>query len=87
MSALIYIDLDHVHPVIDGVWHMVNLAQMPIPGQALTMLCGRAEAAEYTTKDEIRQRSGSLRMCLGCDAVYRARRGWVPSPGPRPRTR
>ncbi|RSM47833.1 hypothetical protein DMA12_07635 [Amycolatopsis balhimycina DSM 5908] len=84
MSALIYIDLEHVHPVIDGVWHQIDLLRMPLPGQALTMLCGRAAAAEYATKDEVRQCNGSLRMCPDCDAVYRVRRGWLPSPRPRP---
>lgn len=87
MSALIYIDLEHVHPVIDGVWHQIDLLQMPLPGQALTMLCGRTAAAEYTTKDAVRQRGGSLRMCPRCDAIHRSRRGWVPSPRPRPHRR
>lgn len=38
-AAVIYIDPLAIHPVIDGEWHRTRLAEIPQPGQAITMLC------------------------------------------------
>ena len=72
MSALIYIDLEHVHPIIDGVWHRAHLLAMPDPGQEITMLCGAIAPAEYHRLDERRQH-GIPTECPRCDLLYRRR--------------
>ena len=33
MSALIYVDLEALHPVVDGVWHRADLPRVPLPGE------------------------------------------------------
>lgn len=70
MSALIYVDLAHVHPVIDGVWHRAQLVGMPAPGVAITMLCGESAAAEYHRLDQ-RRAHGAPTACPRCDLLYR----------------
>lgn len=74
MAALIYVDLDSVHPVVDGVWHRARFQSMPQSGQAVTMLCGLAAAIEYERLDS-RRDHGTPTCCYGCDTVYRKQRG------------
>ncbi|GAA4552085.1 zinc finger protein [Amycolatopsis samaneae] len=89
MSALIYVSLDHVHPVVDGKWHRVQLAEMPEPGQVLHMLCGLTAPAEYE-RTEHRDARGPATQCWSCDFEYRRIHGidMYPDhpgrPGPRP---
>ncbi|MFE0027194.1 hypothetical protein [Amycolatopsis sp. NPDC059021] len=47
MSALIYLDLAHIHPIVNGQWYRARLVHVPQPGEAVTMLCGVSAAAEY----------------------------------------
>ncbi|MEV6445981.1 hypothetical protein [Amycolatopsis sp. NPDC051716] len=82
MNALIYIDLDSVHPVIDGVWHRASPTSMPDPGDRITMLCGAAAVAEYE-RLERRREHGTPTMCPRCDVVYRQQKG-IPPPRMRP---
>lgn len=74
MSALIYVDMASVHPVIDGVWHRATLTAMPDPGQGVTMLCGATAAAEYE-RLERRRDHGTPTMCIACDSIYRRQQG------------
>ena len=92
MSALIYVDLEALHPVVDGVWHRADLPRVPLPGESLTMLCGVAAVAEF--EDFVRRRDYPPQQCWSCDLVYRRRKnihvpaghpGLVTRPTPRPR--
>lgn len=74
MSAVIFVDMASVHPVIDGVWHRSDLLAMPDPGQGITMLCGKSAAAEYQRLDE-RRAHGTPTACPRCDLLYRQREG------------
>lgn len=86
MTAVIYVDLEAVLPVIDGEWHRVDLGRVPMPGEELTMLCGITATAEF--ENLVRRRDHPPRQCWNCDKVYRIRKGIAP-PGspPRPRGR
>lgn len=77
MTAVIFVDLAHVHPVIDGVWHRAQLLGMPDPGQGITMLCGETAAAEYQRLEQ-RRAHGVPTMCPRCDLLYRQREGIPP---------
>ncbi|GAA4537668.1 hypothetical protein GCM10023192_38330 [Amycolatopsis samaneae] len=83
MSALIYVSLEHIHPVVDGIWHRARLTEVPAPGEAVRMLCGLVAAAEY---DDVRGRDlhGVPRQCWSCECVYREENGFVPPPGGYP---
>ncbi|GAA4523518.1 zinc finger protein [Amycolatopsis samaneae] len=92
MSALIYVSLEHIRPVVDGKWHQVRLTGMPEPGQMLHMLCGLTAPAEYE-QSEHRDEHGPATQCWSCDFEYRRMNGidmYPEHPGrprlaPRPR--
>lgn len=81
MTALIYVDMEHVHPVINGVWHRAKLHGLPAPGTAMTMLCGESAAAEYRRLDE-RRAHGVPTACPNCDQMYRRQLGIPAQHGP-----
>jgi len=95
MTALIYVDTEAIHPVVDGEWHRADLCRVPMPGEEITMLCGVAAVAEF--EDLVRRRDHPPRQCWHCDLVYRRRRGIavppehpgliprIPRPAPKPR--
>lgn len=77
MNAKIYIDLDQVHPVVNGVWHRAAMQRMPQSGEAVRMMCGVAAAAEYDRLEHRRtdSASGPPTVCPDCDAIYRRAQG------------
>ena len=93
MSARIYVDLNAVHPVIDGQWHHATLVRVPEPGETIKMLCGRTAPAEFERQDQRRAHSIPT-QCWRCDLIYRRQHGihvsrdhpaLSPRPVPRPR--
>lgn len=72
MTAVIYVDPQAVHPVINGEWH--RLTDVLTPGQAFTTLCGISDTATFKPLSERRTR-GSPRQCDRCDVVYRCDQG------------
>ncbi|MEU8637682.1 hypothetical protein AB0C38_36350 [Amycolatopsis sp. NPDC048633] len=72
MSAVIYVDLQAVHPVIDGEWH--RLIEVLTPGQAFTTLCGISDTATFVPLSERRAR-GAPRQCDRCDVIHRRKQG------------
>ncbi|MFD9890723.1 zinc finger protein [Amycolatopsis sp. NPDC059027] len=74
MSALIYLNLDAVHPVIDGRWHRARLTSVPRPGEQITMLCGVTADAEFEGPRE-HEVHGVPKQCWDCDLVYRREHG------------
>ncbi|GAB3359987.1 zinc finger protein [Amycolatopsis echigonensis] len=82
MQALIFIDLDHVHPVVDGVWHRALLDSVPDPGEDVTMLCGLTAPAGFKSRDS-RDSNCVLVMCVHCDYQYRRANG-IPIPPNHP---
>ena len=74
MSAVIYVDLDAILPVINGVWHRIELTRMPEPGEGLTMLCGVTATAEFDHLDR-RRSHGTPTECWNCDLIYRRKHG------------
>ncbi|GAA4527552.1 hypothetical protein [Amycolatopsis samaneae] len=77
-TALIYINLDAVHPIINSVWHRTNINRLPSSGEPITMLCGATAPAEFegaAHRDVIRV----ARQCWDCERVYREKRG-LPAP-------
>lgn len=73
MTALIYVDIEALHPVIEGEWHRVDLHRVPMPGEKITMLCGVTAVAEF--EDLVRRRDHPPHQCWGCDLAYRRRKG------------
>lgn len=85
MTAVIYVDLDSVHPVVDGEWHRARFQNMPQSGESVTMLCGLVASAEYERSDN-RRRDAPPTCCWACDRAYRQMVGIpVRSPAPAPR--
>lgn len=74
MSAVIYIDFETIHPVIDGEWHRTRLTGIPKPGQGITMLCGVAAAATFKPVNQ-RRNHGVPKACPRCDSIYRRELG------------
>ncbi|MEQ0564725.1 zinc finger protein [Amycolatopsis sp. NEAU-NG30] len=74
MTAVIYIDFEAIHPVIDGEWHRTRLTGIPKPGQGITMLCGATATAVFQPLNRRRDR-GVATACPQCDAIYRRERG------------
>ncbi|WP_370939355.1 hypothetical protein [Amycolatopsis sp. cg13] len=70
MPALIYLDLDHLHPVIDGVWHRACFVTFPVPGEAITTLCGETAAVAFEPLGK-RREFGPPTQCPFCDVNYR----------------
>lgn len=85
MTATIYVDLDTVHPVINGEWHRARLQNMPQSGDPITMLCGLVATAEYERRDN-RPQGRPQTCCSACDREYRLQHGIpVRTPAPAPR--
>jgi hypothetical protein len=73
-AAVIYIDPLMIHPVLEGVWHHAHLAEIPDPGEAITMLCGATGVASFLPLSQRRHRA-TPRQCDRCDAIVRRQRG------------
>lgn len=80
MSAVIYIDPQSIHPVINGEWHRTRLAAIPAPGQGITMLCGVVATATFEPLDQ-RRAHGVPTQCWRCDLAYRRAHGIAVPPG------
>ncbi|WP_406638040.1 hypothetical protein [Amycolatopsis sp. WGS_07] len=76
MDAVIYLDLAHIHPVVERVWHRTDVTEVPDPGQPVTMLCGLIASAAFERYDQ-RSVHGPLTQCQYCDLIYRQSLGWV----------
>jgi hypothetical protein len=76
-AAVIYIDPLAIHPVIDGELHRTQRAEIPQPGQAITMLCGASGIAAFQPLSQRRQRQ-IPRQCPRCDAICRREQGIPP---------
>lgn len=74
VTAVIYIDPQAIHPVIDGEWHRARLSAIPKPGQGITMLCGATAAAAFQPLNE-RRAHGAPTACARCDSIYRREHG------------
>ncbi|MFD9961919.1 zinc finger protein [Amycolatopsis sp. NPDC058986] len=70
MGAVIYVDTNAIHPVVDGRWHHTRLARVPEPGETVTMLCGVSAAAEFA-QSQLRDSHGAPQTCWDCDLIYR----------------
>ncbi|MFE3175922.1 zinc finger protein [Amycolatopsis sp. NPDC059090] len=87
MAALIFIYLEHVRPVVDGVWHRARLTSVPAPGEHITMLCGLKAVAAFAPHEQRGARCIPT-QCLPCDAAYREQLGWsVPKRPAKPKRR
>ncbi len=73
-DAVIYIDPLMIHPVMEGVWHHARLAEIPDPGQTITMLCGVTGVAAFLPLSQRRNRT-IPRQCERCDAIVRQLHG------------
>ena len=69
MTALIYIDPQAIHPVIDGVWHRGRFTAIPKPGQGIRMLCGATGTAAFEPLERRRDHA-PLTTCFDCEAEY-----------------
>ncbi|GAA4532351.1 hypothetical protein [Amycolatopsis samaneae] len=83
MSAVIYVDLAHLHPIVDGVWHRAWLDHLPAPGEGVAMLCGLVATAEYHDRGQ-RDAHGVPAQCWSCEREYREAMGYSPPPGGYP---
>jgi hypothetical protein len=72
MTAVIYVDPQAVHPVINGEWH--RLEKVLTPGQEFTTLCGISDTAMFMPLSE-RRTLGIPRQCDNCDVIYRRDHG------------
>lgn len=82
MTALIYIDTESMHPVINGVWHRGRFTSVPEPGQLITMLCGVTAAAAFEPLAH-RQDHGAPKTCFDCEAAVMREQG-MPVPPNHP---
>jgi len=74
VTAVIYLDTEALHPVIDGEWHRTRLTGIPKPGQGITMLCGETASAAFEPLEQ-RRAHGVPTSCPRCDAIHRRERG------------
>lgn len=72
MGAVIFVDLQAIHPVIDGEWHRITGVLKP--GQAFTTLCGISDTATFLPLSE-RRTHEVPRQCDSCDVTYRRDHG------------
>jgi hypothetical protein len=79
VAAVIHIDPEAIHPVVEGEWHRTRVTGIPAPGQGITMLCGLAAVAEFRPLSD-RRAHGVPHQCSRCEAIYRRERGITPSP-------
>ncbi|WP_328607425.1 hypothetical protein OG943_47445 [Amycolatopsis sp. NBC_00345] len=82
MTALIYIDPQAIHPVIDGVWHRGRFTAIPKPGQGIRMLCGATGTAAFEPLER-RRDDGAPKTCFDCEAIYMREHG-IPVPPNHP---
>lgn len=78
MTAMIYVDLAHVHPVIDGVWHFAALQRMPQSGEPVRMMCGVSAVAAYErieNRVSAGHNNGPPTACRKCDEIVRRQKG------------
>ncbi|WP_328616335.1 hypothetical protein OHS18_06735 [Amycolatopsis sp. NBC_00355] len=80
MSAVIHIDPDAIHPVIDGLWHRTWVRGIPVPGEPLSMMCGAEAVVTFAALSERRARGGptpvpALRGRLPARTRHRAEPG------------
>lgn len=71
MTALIYLDQQTVHPIINGEWH--RFAGALEPADVITTLCGISDTPMFMPLSE-RRSHGIPRqcdVCDVCDAIYR----------------
>lgn len=76
MTVRIYLDLDKLHLVANGLRHRARLSRVPDPGNQVTTLCGRVEKVEYTSKPE----GTPVKTCWRCDFLYRRGLGFAIPP-------
>ncbi|MEU4524761.1 hypothetical protein AB0F52_39330 [Amycolatopsis sp. NPDC024027] len=72
MAALIYLDAETVHPVINGEWHRLAGALEAV--EAITTLCGISDTPMFMPLSE-RRSHGIPRQCDVCDTIYRRGHG------------
>ncbi len=72
MTALIYLDAQTVHPVINGEWH--RLAGALEPAEGITTLCGITDTPMFMPLSE-RRTHCIPRQCDACDTIYRRGHG------------
>ncbi|GAB3146987.1 hypothetical protein GCM10027258_39670 [Amycolatopsis stemonae] len=76
-TAVIYLDPLAIHPVINGEWHRARLAEIPQPGDTITMICGISATAAFQPVGQRRRRQ-IPRQCPRCDDICRREQG-IPS--------
>ncbi|SEP53783.1 hypothetical protein [Amycolatopsis saalfeldensis] len=79
MTALIYIDLTVMRPVVDDVWHLTQPSAVPAPGEEITMLCGETAVAAFVPLSE-RTAHRVTTQCPYCDLEYCSSHGYEISP-------
>ncbi|WP_370963543.1 hypothetical protein [Amycolatopsis sp. cg9] len=73
-KAVIYIDPEGIHPIVDGEWHRARLTGIPQAGQSVMMLCGVTASATFRPLDQ-RRDHGVPTACSRCDSIHRRERG------------
>lgn len=66
-DAVIFVDLESLHPVIDGVYHRGRFTHVPRPGEEIELLCGTKASAGFKNLAT----RGVVRTCEPCDLQYR----------------
>lgn len=66
-GATIFVDLEAIHPVVDGVWHRGRFTHVPRPGEEIELLCGMTSEAGFKSLAT----RGVVQTCWSCDLVYR----------------
>ncbi|MEA5361363.1 hypothetical protein VA596_17600 [Amycolatopsis sp., V23-08] len=77
MAAVIHIDPEAIHSVVEGEWHRVRFAGIPESGQGITMLCGLTATAEFRPLAD-RRAHGVPHQCPSCEVIHRRERGIAP---------
>ncbi len=77
MPAVIHIDPDAIHPVIDGLWHRTRLGGIPEPGEPLLMLCGTQGVAVFDVLAKRRSAASRIQFPR-CEVIYRREHGIAP---------
>ncbi|WP_290055677.1 hypothetical protein [Amycolatopsis solani] len=70
MSGLVYVDLDAVRLVVDGVAHRLRLARMPLNGERLVTLC-RVEALAAFGWEPVNVVPATCGVCAELHASHR----------------
>lgn len=70
-DAVIFVDLEAIHPVVDGVWHRGRFTHVPRSGEEIHFLCGLTSKAGFKALAT----RGVVTTCWECDYEYcRAKR-------------